>query len=118
MSAPDPFDRLLRQAYRSQPMPPIPPTLLAVWRPEARSGASIWLWLVPGLMFTAGLLLGVLLAPLGLTAAFNSLQAAITGIRQALPANGLFWLAAVGVAFAVLLLDGVLQSRRGGRTPP
>lgn len=118
MSAPDPFDRLLRMAFRSQPLPPVPPAVLAVWRPEARTGASTWLWLVPGLMFTAGLLLGVLLAPLGLTAAVDSLQAAFAGIRKVLPANGLFWMAAVAAALAVLLLDGVLQSRRGRRARP
>ena len=118
MSVPDSFDRLLQQAYRSQPMPPVPPALLAAWRPESRTSAGTWLWLVPGAVFTLGLLLGVVLAPLGLAAAVDSLQAAFAGIRQVLPANGLFWMAAVAVALAVLLLDGALQSWRGRRTCP
>ena len=118
MSAPDPFDRLLQQAFRSQPLPPVPPAVLAVWRTESRTPAGTWLWLVPGAVFTLGLLFGVVLAPLGLAAAIDSLQAAFAGIRQALPANVLFWMAAVAAALAVLLLDGVLQSRRGRRTRP
>jgi hypothetical protein len=118
MSAPDPFDRLLQQAYRSQPMPPVPPALLAAWRPESRTSAGTWLWLVPGVVFTLGLLLGAVLAPLGLAAAVDSLQTAFAGIRQVLPANGLFWMAAVAMALAVLLLDGALQTWRGRRTRP
>ena len=118
MSAPDPFDHLLQQAFRSQPLPPVPPVVLTAWRAESRTGAGSWLWLLPGLVFTIGLLLGVILAPLGLAAAVDSLQAAFAGIRQMLPANGVFWMAAVAVALAVLLLDGVLQSRRGRRTRP
>ena len=118
MSVPDPFDRLLQQAYRSQPMPPVPSSLLAAWRPESRSSAGTWLWLVPGVVFTLGLLLGAVLAPLGLAAAVDSLQTAFAGIRQVLPANGLFWMAAVAVALAVLLLDGALQTWRGRRSRP
>lgn len=118
MSAPDPFDRLLQQAFRSQSLPPVPPALLTAWQADSRTSAGSWLWLLPGLVFTLGLLLGVVLAPLGLAAAVDSLQAAFAGIRQVLPANGLFWMAAVAVALAVLLLDGVLQSRRGRRSPP
>ncbi|WP_297800151.1 hypothetical protein [Arenimonas sp. GDDSR-1] len=118
MSAPDPFDRLLQQAFHSQPLPPVPPAVLAAWQSESRRGAGAWLWLLPGAVFTAGLLLGVVLAPLGLAAAVDSLQAAFAGIRHVLPANGLFWMAAVAAALAVLLLDGVLQSRRGRRMPP
>ena len=118
MSVPDPFDRLLQQAYRSQPMPPVPPALLAAWRPESRTSAGTWLWLLPGVVFTLGLLLGAVLAPLGLAAAVDSLQTAFAGIRQVLPANGLFWMAAVAMALAVLLLDGALQTWRGRRTRP
>ena len=118
MSAPDPFDRLLQQACRSQPMPPVPPALLAVWHPESCTSAGTWLWLVPGVVFTLGLLLGAVLAPLGLAAAVDSLQTAFAGIRQVLPANGLFWMAAVAMALAVLLLDGALQTWRGRRTRP
>lgn len=118
MSAPDPFDRLLQQAFRSQSLPPVPPALLTVWQAESRTGAGSWLWLVPGAVFTLGLLLGVVLAPLGLAAAVDSLQTAFAGIRQVLPASGLFWMAAVAVALAVLLLDGALQTWRGRRTRP
>jgi hypothetical protein len=112
MSAPDPFDRLLHQAFRTQSLPPVPPALLAHWTSKHAKSGSAWLWLLPGLVFTGGLVLGVLLAPLGLSAAFVSLQAVFTEIVGLLPKDALVWLLAVALALTVLFLDGVFRSGR------
>ena len=112
MSAPDPFDRLLHQAFQSQALPPVPPALLVAWNPKHDKSGNAWLWLLPGLVFTTGLLLGVALAPLGLTAAFASLRLVFTEIGALLPKEALVWLLAVGLALAVLFLDGLFRPGR------
>lgn len=112
MSAPDPFDRLLQQAFRTQPLPPVPPAVLAAWNPKPAKSGNAWLWLLPGMVFTAGLVLGVVLAPLGLSAAMASLKAVFTDIGGLLPKEALVWVSAVCLALAVLILDGWFRSGR------
>ncbi len=106
MSAPDPFDALLRRALRSHDIPPVPPTLVAAWRPVRSDVGARWLWLAPSGLFAVGLVLGVWLAPLGLTAAFTSLRATVAALWQALPPGVTTWGLALLLAVAVLALDG------------
>jgi hypothetical protein len=107
MSTPDPFEHLLQKAFKKQSMPPVPPRILDTWQAPARSNA--WLWLLPGLVFSMGLVLGVALAPLGLGAAFASLQASLLEAWAFLPKTALYWLLALCLALAVLLLDGLTR---------
>lgn len=106
MSAPDPFDALLRRALRSHDIPPVPPALAAAWRPARPDSGARWLWLVPAGLFASGLALGVWLAPLGLTAAFASLRATFAALWHAAPPGATTWGLAVLLAVAVLALDG------------
>lgn len=105
MSTPDPFERLLHKAFQQHALPPVPPRLLATWQAPAKSNA--WLWLLPGLVFSLGLLLGVALAPLGLGAAFASLLEA----WAFLPKTALYWLLALCLALAALALDGLYRQK-------
>jgi hypothetical protein len=103
MSTPDPFEHLLHKAFQQHALPPVPPRILAAWQAPAKSNA--WLWLLPGLVFSIGLVLGVALAPLGLGAAFASLLEA----WAFLPKTALYWLLALCLALAVLLLDSLTR---------
>lgn len=106
MSAPDPFDDLLRRALRSHDIPPVPPTLAAAWHPARPDAGARWLWLVPSGLFVAGLVLGVWLAPFGLTATFAFLQATFAAVWHGVPPGVATWGSALLLAVAVLALDG------------
>ena len=107
MSTPDPFDRLLQQTFKSQNLPPVPARILATWQMPAKSNS--WLWLLPGLVFSLGLVLGVALAPLGLGAAMASLQGVLSEVWEQLPKNALYWLSALCLALIVLVVDGLTR---------
>ncbi len=110
MSTPDSFEHLLQKAFKSQSMPPVPTRLLKAWQAPAKSNS--WLWLLPGLVFSIGLVLGVALAPFGLGAALGSLKGVLFDMWALLPKTALYWFLALCLALAVLLLDGLTRAWR------
>jgi hypothetical protein len=103
----DPFDGLLRKALQTQDFPPLPASLLKTWqRPRAETAAK-WLWIMPGLVFVAGIAVGVWLAPMGLSNAFNAFSASLTSVWLSLPENALLWALALTMAVTVLAIDGL-----------
>jgi hypothetical protein len=115
MSTPDPFEHLLQKAFKNQSLPPVPPGILAAWQPKSAPASSPWIWLLPGAIFSIGLVLGVILAPLGLTAALNAFKASLADLDSALSGNAGMWLAALCLALALLTIDGLYRQKRLGR---
>jgi hypothetical protein len=115
MPTSDAFEELLRKAIQTQPLPPVPPGILAAWQPKSAPASSPWIWLLPGAIFSIGLVLGVILAPLGLTAALNAFKASLADLDSALSGNAGMWLAALCLALALLTIDGLYRQKRLGR---
>jgi len=106
MSHSDPFDEVLKAAFRSEPLPPVPGTALAAWKPSESSGSK-WLFLMPGTLFVLGLVVGVWLAPLGLGAAFTALKSVLGDILAGVSSETLAWALALSIAVAVIAADGL-----------
>ena len=94
------FERLLQKALQSHDCPPVPAAILRTWQHPPVASTIRWVWLSPLLLFTAGLLIGSMLAPIGFDSAFRSIRLAISSVLTLLPDNALSW--------ALLLLAGVL----------
>jgi hypothetical protein len=103
----DPFDGLLRKALQTQDIPPLPTSLLKMWQKPRAETAAKWLWIMPGLVFVAGITVGVWLAPMGLSNAFNALSEKLTAVWLSLPENTLLWALALITAVMVLAIDGL-----------
>lgn len=103
----DPFDSLLRKALQTQGIPPLPASLLKAWQKPRAETAAKWLWIMPGLVFVAGITVGVWLAPMGLSNAFNALSDTLTAVWLGLPENALLWALALISAVTVLAIDGL-----------
>ena len=106
MSHSDPFDDVLKAAFRSEPLPPVPGSLLAAWQP-AESSSSKWLFLMPSALFVLGLVVGVWLAPLGLGAAFTALKTVLGDVLAGVSSETLAWAFALAIAVAVFAVDGL-----------
>jgi hypothetical protein len=111
MPTSDPFDGLLRKALQSDDFPPIPASLLKSWQVPHAEKAAKWLWILPGLVFVAGIAVGVWLAPMGLGNAFAALGVTFTSLWHSLPESTLAWASAVAVAVAVFAFDGLRSLR-------
>jgi hypothetical protein len=107
MSHSDPFDGLLRKALQSQDFPPIPASLLKSWQAARAENATKWLWIMPGMVFVAGIAVGVWLAPMGLGNALNALGAAFARLWHSLPEGTLAWAAVLAIAVTVYAFDGL-----------
>ena len=103
----DPFDRLLRKALQTHDIPPVPPSLLKAWQPAGPESTAKWLWLMPGLVFTAGIVVGVWLAPMGLGNAFTALKGTVADVWYGLPESTVTWAFAVVLAVSVFAFDGL-----------
>lgn len=111
MSHSDPFDAVLKAAFRNEPLPPVPGSVLTVWKPT-ESNSSKWLFLMPGTLFVLGLVVGVWLAPLGLGAAFSALKTVLGEVLAGVSSETLAWALALAIAAAVFAVDGLWQRIR------
>jgi hypothetical protein len=103
----DPFDRLLQKALQSHDVPPVPPSLLKAWQPVRPESGAKWLWLMPGMVFVTGIVVGVWLAPMGLGNAFAALKSTVAGVWHGLPETTVTWAFAVVLAVMVFAFDGL-----------
>ena len=66
-----------------------------------------WLWIAPGLVFLLGIVVGVWLAPMGLSYAFESLKLSFVAIMHYFPESTLPWALALVLAIIVLTMDNM-----------
>jgi hypothetical protein len=103
----DPFDALLQKALQTHDLPPVPPGLLKAWQPAGSESGAKWLWLMPGLVFVTGIVVGVWLAPMGLGNAFGALKDTLAGVLHSLPVSTAAWALALVMAVTALAFDGL-----------
>lgn len=101
------FDHMLKKAFETQDYPPIPPALLQLWQRNRSEKTTNWLWIAPGLVFLLGIVVGVWLAPMGLSNAFVSLKMALSTIWNTIPSATLTWALALVITAVVLAFDGL-----------
>ena len=101
------FDHILKKAFETQDYPPIPPALLQQWQRNRSEKTTNWLWIAPGLVFLLGIVVGVWLAPMGLSCAFESLKLSFVAIMHYFPESTLPWALALVLAIIVLTMDNM-----------
>lgn len=103
----DPFDALLQKALQTHDFPPVPPGLLKAWQSARPEASAKWLWLMPGMVFVTGIVVGVWLAPMGLGNAFAALKGTLAGVWHGLPESTVAWAFALAMAVSVFAFDGL-----------
>lgn len=103
----DPFDALLQKALQTHDFPPVPPSLLKTWQPARPETGAKWLWIMPGLLFVTGIVVGVWLAPMGLGNAFSALKGTLASVWHSLPESAVTWALVLILAAAVFAFDGL-----------
>lgn len=112
MSESEAFERLLRKSLQSHDLPPVPATILRTWQLRRTEPAAPWLWIMPLAVFMIGIGTGVVLAPLGLTTAYDAVRQALAGVWHALPRNAWAWAFALLAGVALLALDAMRSRLR------
>ena len=101
------FEKLLKKSFETQNYPPIPTSILQKWQTNPLEKGAKWLWIVPGLVFMMGILVGVWLAPLGLSNAFEGMKLSFVAVLQSFPESTLTWALALALTMVILAIDSM-----------
>lgn len=101
------IEHLLKKTFEAQRYPPIPTSILQKWQANQSEKSAKWLWLAPGLVFMMGILVGVWLAPMGLSNAFESMKLSLIAIMQSIPESAIAWAFALVLSIVVLAMDSM-----------